>query len=387
MIAPWLLNEVSKKPGEKWILAAPTFGILTAATLPTFFHQVADTSAAGNWNKGSMTYELPDGGIIYFRSLHDPESIQGIVASGAAVDECGLISEDAWRTVQQRTSYKQGRILGCSTPYYPSGWYADCVNDAKINPNSDYDYFSWPSTANPTFPPEEFERARRELPPSLFAMRYLGEFGRPEGQVYSVFDDANIVEHSYNPAVPLIVGCDFNVNPMAWVIAQSINGELHIIDEIALKYDARTIDALDELHRRYANHKGKLLFIGDASSKSRKTSAAITDYQQIEQDKRFLAMGRQINFPNANPNVVDRVNCVNGLMLNANGQRRLFVNRGCKQLLEDLRMVRYISGSRVIDKRVYDGHFADALGYICWSLFPIRPINIGSTVISTRTFQ
>ena len=82
--------------------------------------------------------------------------------------------------------------------------------------------------------------------------------------------------------------------------------------------------------------------------------------------------------PNSNPAVRDRVNAVNGMLCNQQGQRRLLVNPGCKQLIQDLERVSWKADSHdnllpQLDK-TNPGltHVSDALGYLIEAEFGLH---------------
>jgi phage terminase large subunit-like protein len=56
----------------------------------------------------------------------------------------------------------------------------------KGHEQTDPDYQSWlaPSSVNPAFPKEEFEKARARLNPNTFAREYLAEFAVQEGSIF-----------------------------------------------------------------------------------------------------------------------------------------------------------------------------------------------------------
>src|SRR5581483_6046163 len=67
------------------------------------------------------------------------------------------------------------------------------------------------------FPPEEFERARRDLPRWKFNMQYRGMFERPAGLIYDCVDETT--QRVPRFAIPLewrrFVGLDFGTRNMA----------------------------------------------------------------------------------------------------------------------------------------------------------------------------
>jgi hypothetical protein len=77
--------------------------------------------------------------------------------------------------------------------------------------------------------------------------------------------------------------------------------------------------------------------------------------------------------------VKDRVNCVNALLRNQAGDRRLFVDPGCKELILDLERVHWKSdphGNALVEIDKSDtnrSHLSDALGYMIAKEFGMRP--------------
>jgi hypothetical protein len=62
---------------------------------------------------------------------------------------------------------------------------------------------------------------------------------------------------------------------------------------------------------------------------------------------------------------------VNAHLRNAQGERRLVVDRECRELIKDLEQVGYKPGSGQIDKESDSErtHLSDALGYLLWQEF------------------
>ena len=81
----------------------------------------------------------------------------------------------------------------------------------------------------------------------------------------------------------------------------------------------------------------------------------------------------------ANPAIRDRVNTVNAVLKNASGARNVFIDPKCRELLKDLRQVKWrrdSSGNPTGDLDKSDQqrtHVSDALSYLIaqeWGLFP-----------------
>jgi hypothetical protein len=113
-----------------------------------------------------------------------------------------------WTILQSRLGLHRGRAL--FTGYtMNTGWYYQDIYKRWEAGDPDYDVIQFPSTANPDYPREEFERARQTLPDWLFDMRYLGQFRKPAGLVYACLDSGAIVDPFPVPGGwPIYVGLD-----------------------------------------------------------------------------------------------------------------------------------------------------------------------------------
>lgn len=232
--------------------------------------------------------------------------------------------------------------------------------------------FSWPSTD--ILPAEEIELQRQNMDEKDFKEQYLSSWESNAGLVYYAFDEVASVDQSiaYDRDEPILVGSDFNVDPMAWVIMQRKGGVYRIFDELWI-HNTNTPRTLDELHRRYGDHRAGWLFFGDASGRARKSSATQSDYAHIRNDTRFI--NAKVLYPKANPAVDDRVSSVNALLKNAAGDRRIFIHPRCVHLLRDLGYLSYGKGSRDIDESDPTAkHITDALGYPLHYLSPYRVV-------------
>jgi hypothetical protein len=195
MAPRWMGRELSRFAHEdpitqNYLVFAPSYKVLKRATLPAylrFFHALR----LGRFKRGELVYEVRNGANVYFGSCDNPESLEGLHVRAAHGDEIGQdsVSLAVWETVRRRLGFYEGRFLGTTTPYN-LGWLKRSVVDPwKAGNAPDTDVVSFSSIANPTYPLEEFKRRRREMPLWAFRMFHLGEFERPLGLVYDVFDE------------------------------------------------------------------------------------------------------------------------------------------------------------------------------------------------------
>ena len=365
----WLMLEIQKYPKSKWMILAPTYRILERATVPTLVSMFAGTQLEGRYVEGR--YDLKDGGIIYCLSTEREEGIEGGQIRGAWLDEAGQMTHKAWIAVQGRLGLYQGRALLTTTPYAVN-WLKREFVDRYTQGDEDYFCASWSSIANPAYSRKEYERAKKTLPSAIFHMRYDGRFTRMEGRIFDSFEaDYNVRPCTYRSDKTILVGCDFNVNPMAWVLCHRYANRLEVFDEIFLR-NVTTPIALGVLWDRYKSHPGTFEFYGDATGSSRNTNAALSDYHLILRHLGLQMVGRTIHFPRANPPRIDRFASTNGMLCSESGDRRLHIAPHCTNLVSDLEGRFYKMGTREPSDSEDLGHMTDALGYIVHKIWPIR---------------
>ena len=195
----------------------------------------------------------------------------------------------------------------------------------------------------------------------------FNSFETMSGRVYYAFDRAQHVgKYDFDPHGYIIVGQDFNVDPMTSVIMQwkPSTGELWCIDEIYLN-QSNTQEVVDELERRYWRlFPNNIVVFPDPAGANRSSARGETDIQM------FTAKGiNRIHFRKKHPFVADRINAVNAMLKSADGQVRLRVDAKCKRLIQSLEQTIYKSGTREVDKTQGAEHITDALGYPIEFLF------------------
>ncbi len=166
----WLFAEIQNHPKDEYIVAAPTYKMLTRATVPIIRDAYRDTDLEGEYKPSYNVYLLPTGGKIWFGTADRPESLEAGQYRAACLDEAGQMKYMAW--IQARLGMKEGRALLTTTPYGLNWLYHEFyLHWKKDDPN--YDVINFSSIDNPYYPAREFERAKRDLSESLFAMRFI----------------------------------------------------------------------------------------------------------------------------------------------------------------------------------------------------------------------
>ena len=189
-----------------------------------------------------------------------------------------------------------------------------------------------------------------------------------EGRVYSSFSRADYPEGNVDDSVvdtgaEILVGQDFNIDPMASVIGVRVSDELHVLDSLEIGV-SNTEEVAREINRRYPNRR--IIVCPDPSGKQRRSSAAVgqTDYTILRD------AGFELRAPNKAPPVVDRVNNAQAMFLQGD-RRRVRIHPRAEPLIRALAGLTYKEGTNIPDKGSGYDHSPDALGYLLWQEFNV----------------
>ena len=180
----------------------------------------------------------------------------------------------------------------------------------------------------------------------------------------------------------LHISCDFNVDPMAWVLAHKTEDKVFYFDEIVME-NTTTSHACDEFCRRYPAHKAKIIINGDASGDNRSCTSEYTNYVIIK--KKLLRFGYDVDIKIKafNPPIKNRIAAFNAKVRSADGEVCLYVDRKCEKLLYNIYNLKYREGTSKIDVPTYQqikqtkelkflSHPMDAASYLVDYYWPIR---------------
>ena len=310
---------------------------------------------------------LANGAHMWFLSGEKPDNLYGDDVYAAVVDEASRVRQESWHAVRSTLTATGGpaRIIGNVKGRL--GWFYDMARRAEAGAQ---DMHFARITARDAIEAgilkqEEIDAARRELPKHVFDELYMAVPSDAEGRVYRNFSYAdNVSSEVEDLGGPVLVGMDFNVDPMSAVLASKAGDELHVWGEIVIR-NGNTEEMAQELKRKFPDRR--VIVYPDPSGKARKTSAPVgqTDFSILER------AGFKVSAPRSAPAVVDRINEVNGLLCNSEGRRRLLVHPDCKQLADSLDLLAYKEGTSLPDKSTGHDHITDALGYLVHVEFPI----------------
>lgn len=316
-------------------------------------------------NESDLSMRLTNGSVMAIRGADNPDSLRGVGVDLVCLDEFAFMQKRVWdEAIRPMLSDRTplGRALFITTPQGMNWAY-----DLYLKGQEQIDGFmSWTfkSLDGGHIPADEIEAARNELSPRQFRQEYEASFEALSGRVYDNFDrqlnvDARIVDL---PSQELLVGMDFNVNPMSVTLGVKAGDQLHIFDAIEVA-TSNTEEVAQMLRQRYPNRR--VIVCPDPSGNARKTSAAVgqTDFTILQRQ------GFYVDAAHKAPLVSDRINAVQALLKDAAGTRRLLVHPKARAVVRSLDGLTYKEDTNIPDKGSGLDHMADALGYLVWQRF------------------
>lgn len=259
---------------------------------------------------------------------------------------------------------------------------------AVAGTDPEYEAYHWFSST--VVAAAELARIRASLSDRDYNEQYEAQWGSAAGAIFYAFTRAlNVtLAAQYNPHARIVVGSDFNVDPMCWTLCHRYTDPmtgtegLVVFEELMVR-NTNTEQTLNLLYQKYGLHPGGWDFCGDASAKARKTSASRTDYVQILNDERFK--NKQVYYLKSNPPLVDRFAACNAMLKNAKDLARVKIHPSCTRLIADLEHRAFKPGTKEPADKGDMGHMSDAFGYIITRFWPLQiSIDSESSVVITR---
>ena len=326
---------------------------------------------------------LPEGPVtVLCRSMENWSRIIGLNCSFICADEIDTSKiEIARRAVDKflgRLRAGKRRQLGLfSTPEGFGILYSMFVEEAG---KPDRALYKGRTADNPHLPPDFLEAMRENYSPALFKSYTEGEFCLlTQAAVYPEFDRHlnRSEQNAPSESDTLWTGVDFNVDRCVLAICVQQADGIHVIREHVARDTPGVIEVLRQEYQPWIDH-GQLIVCPDASSQSRSTkNAGISDFGLMKQ------AGLRVQTQSSNPFIRDRVLTLNTLILNAKGERKLFVHPNCKLMLRGLEQHAYDQATQQPQKG--DGGVddlsgqMDALGYATWQMAGIKSWKAGGT--------
>jgi len=384
-----LLTLPKKVPNKDVYIIAPTYDQAIDIYYPIIQYDLGMEEYTSKSSKDTGKFSFSNETTLRLISYESVERMRGKGAYFVVWDEVssckkGIAPSEAWESIilpcintrwsPARAAFfgakSPGRALAISTPK-GFNFFSDMFNFRESDKR--WNSYKFDYTQSPLLDISEIEHSRRNMDPIRFASEYLAEFKESGNSVFYCFDRTKHIRDDldYFKDDEIVHVCiDFNVGLQCSSAFALRGGQMHILDEFKGHPDTETL-ALT-LKEKYKEHK--IYAYPDPSGRARKTSAPTgqTDFSILR------SAGIECFAKTKAPPIVDSVNAVNRMLLNADKKVNMYVHSRCKGVINSLERTKWVENNpdvAAIDKSEGVEHYSDGIRYGTEFLFPVTAGN------------
>ena len=358
-------------PGCDGIVTEPNFPLLTQILIPELKTALDYFGISYEYKAGeSIFYCQIEGKVtrLICKSMEGYERLIGINAAWVIMDEFDTAkTELAYQAyIKLLGRIRVGNIrqmVIVSTPEGYRAMYRIFIEEAGEGKR----LIKAKTTDNYHLPQDYIDTMKSQYPTELIDAYLNGEFTNlTSGTVYTQYDrtlnDTSVTDDKVSD---VHIGIDFNVGAMSAISHLVKDQKAYAVDEFVDLFD--TPELVEVLENKYAGRK--VFVYPDAAGNARKSVNA------NESDIKLLRQaGFNIRADSKNPAIMDRVNGMNSMFCNAQGERRYFINTNqCPKYTKAVEQQSYDEQTKMPDKKNgHDNKGIDASGYLIAKLFPLK---------------
>lgn len=341
-------------PDCRGLITANTHSQLRKATLAELFSLCDSLGIKYKYlvNQNRLFIEKTE---ILCYTMENPDNLAGPTVGWWWADESSFYRKLAFDKASARVRDKKGpcQIWMTTTPNGFNWLYDHYV--VQASPSKKVVYSRTLDNMD-NLPDTYVKRLEAQYDSKMASQELDGQFvNLNSGQVYYSFDRNKHVKNvELLPTDLLMIGLDFNVNPLCGVFVAKRGEMIYVIDELYLT-NSNTFQAAKEIIRRYPARYMQI--VADETGNRRRTSSNQTDHEIIRRAGLELLKFR-------NPSVKDRYNNVNRLL----DKNYIKIHPRCVNLIKDLEQLTYDNDDDMLS------HISDALGYVTWKINPLEKI-------------
>jgi hypothetical protein len=379
-----LIAHALEREGSLNWYVAPFYSMAKDIAWETLKALIPAAWLIGKPNESTLTVRFKNGSRIQLKGAEFPNRLRGRTLYFVVFDEFPMAKRAAWdESISPSQSTTLGGALFIGTPM-GFNWGYDYYLRGEDATYPDWQAWQFTTADGGLVSLQEIEDQKRQQSARVYRQEYLASFETLTGRVYDNFARKDHVDADADDPggdVPVLIGMDFNVNPMTAVLAyEHVDNAgkvwCHVFDVIEIMA-SNTEEMADEINDRFPRQvpdrlrpgktkRGrKVIVCPDPAGNARSTKAPVgqTDYTILERH------GFLIDAPEAHALVKDRVNNTQALLRDASGATHVRVHPRCKQLIKGWEGLTYKEGTNQPDKTLGLDHVCDAYDYLAWRRF------------------
>jgi len=343
---------------------SPSYRQAKRTTIPTIKALLDGRRIDYDWRPSDWEFRIRykgRQGTLWIGSGENPDALKGPNLAAAYLDEPFIMDKPVFDQMLARVRDPRSRLREIWLTGTPEelNWGYDIIEGEDAGKYL-LEMVRAKTAGNLALPPDFIDTLRKAYDEKAVQAYMNGEFiNLSTGRIYHQFDKCkNLQSVITPPGIPLRLGMDFNVNPMAACVFWINEGHMHVVAEIELPNS----DTEDMIKYATGRWPGIVCAYPDPAGSARHTASAggVTDHIIIEN------LGLQVFAHLAHPAIRDRYNAVNTKL----GDGSLTFDPGCSKLRSYCERLTH-EGIRKMDHMT---HLTDALGYPVEYLFPVSRI-------------
>lgn len=188
-------TEEATQPNTVGWACAPTNPKLHRYVIPAF-QQLIPSDWVASWSSEFLDLRLKNGSLIHFQTLEDPDQGRGQGLDWLWIDEVCELTEDHWNVISPSLADKQGVAFFTTSPRSFDWVYEKLYHPAEEGVPGYWGLHA-KTSENPIFHTSEgqafLERAKEQLPDSMYRQEYEADFVIFTGAVYGGAIDPQIL--------------------------------------------------------------------------------------------------------------------------------------------------------------------------------------------------
>ena len=260
----WIVRQLPiKKP---WPDPLYAFALPTIAQAKAVAWEKIDALIPRNWlapgypNKTDLVWKTKWGSTLKLLGMDKPARAEGVQYDAIVIDEsCDQRPKMFDLTFGPAITHRRGKVwrigvpkrFGIGAAEFKEFFMKGLRGETFEGTNDRIESYQWASSTVLT--PDQLAYFKATMDEKDFNEQFNASWENAAGAIYSKFSERyNVSPYvSYNPDKPIVVGSDFNVDPMGWVLGQEYTNrrgvkEFHVFDELYIR-NTNTVDTLDTL--------------------------------------------------------------------------------------------------------------------------------------------
>lgn len=368
-------------PNSLCLYVGPTYSAARDIAWQIFKDNFADFHKWGLVKRtveSDLRIDLANGSTIMLKGGDKPDSLRGLKLARLVIDEYATMKSEVWDEVlQPATSDLKASVIFIGTPAGFNHFYDLSRMELEAEKGRDWRTWSIRTLDAGTIPPDEIERARRDMDPRVFRQEYCASFESFGGQVFTDFDRASHVPEKpivFIPGAEYALGMDFGWSAPSVVLFFNVDAQENVTTFAEYARRETPVPLIASAIRKQVVGQTPGLIACDPAGAAKSEAMGLDAVSELRSIFGHDTVHYRANYPGV---IQDGINVMRKWLRNGKWK----ISRNCPGLIQALEMYRYPDPKDNVQSELplKDGvsdHWIDAARYFFAYRFPLRGSNV-----------